>query len=411
MTLLARSAFMTGANKAESCLSLEAAARYLWLLWVIWLTFFIYPLSALFDAHPGPLRVTVTLAASVVFALVYSWNIRRGVLRLTAGQPPRPVWWALAVLMAIAFGLTLGDRTEWIELFIYVGVSMAPAFTFVPAVRALAVVVVAALAVGLGVGASGVQATQIALQTGVSGFATIIVVRVVTTERELRLARQEIVRLAVSEERLRFARDLHDLLGHSLSMITLKSELAGRLVANQPERAAAEIRDIEGAARTALQEVREAVAGYRQPGLAGELGHAQEILAAAGIGYTIDGEAGTVPVAVETALAWAVREGITNVIRHSRARHCTVRITRGRQTAAVEIRDDGGSGPAAGGIGSGLAGLSERVAALGGRLEAGPQAGGFRLAATVPLDAPAPGESSEMAAVPDGPAEVAGHRR
>src|SRR5262249_38244164 len=130
----------------------------------------------------------------------------------------------------------------------------------------------------------------------------------VAANRALRVAREELARLAVAEERLRFARDLHDLLGHTLSLIALKSELAGRLARPGPERGAAEIADGEAAARAALGEVREAVAGYRRPTLAGELGAARELLAAAGIALAQGGDPGELPFDVEAALAWAVRE-------------------------------------------------------------------------------------------------------
>jgi two-component system sensor histidine kinase DesK len=210
----------------------------------------------------------------------------------------------------------------------------------------------------------------------------------------LRAARNELARLAVAEERLRFARDLHDLLGHSLSLIALKSELAGQLATTAPERAAAEMRDVEGVARTALHEVREAVAGYRQPSLASELRDAREILTAADIACAYDGASVSVPAAVEAVLAWTVREGVTNVIRHSRARHCTIRVTNEDGHAGVEVIDDGAgapavsaSAPSAGGSsGNGLAGLAERVAALDGRCEAGSRPeGGFRLSVVLPV--------------------------
>ena len=123
---------------------------------------------------------------------------------------------------------------------------------------------------------------------------------------ELRAAREEISRLAIAEERLRFARDLHDLLGHSLSLITLKSELAGRLLAADSEKAAAEVHDIEGVARRAPREVREAVAGYRRPVLDEELAEAREMLEAAGIECRIENEAGVAPNATDAVLTWAI---------------------------------------------------------------------------------------------------------
>ncbi|HVB23256.1 MAG TPA: sensor histidine kinase, partial [Ktedonobacteraceae bacterium] len=215
-----------------------------------------------------------------------------------------------------------------------------------------------------------------------------------------RAAQEEAARMAVMTERLRIARDLHDLLGHNLSLITLKSELARRLAGTSSEQLASEIGDIEQVARTTLQEVREAVGNYRQPTLSNELHAAQEILAAAGITchYEGDGSNGshgshgndieTLPTAIEAVLAWAMREGVTNVIRHSRAHSCTIRVTRGMQTAQVEIIDDGvgivlapvaqpasaasTNGASSHHLGNGLHGLAERVAALGGHFAAGP---------------------------------------
>lgn len=223
-------------------------------------------------------------------------------------------------------------------------------------------------------------------------------------------AQEEATRLAVMTERLRIARDLHDLLGHNLSLITLKSELARRLAGSASERLASEIGDIEQVARTTLQEVREAVSNYRQPTLSNELHGAQEILAAAGITCRYENNSSardnesdieTFPTAVEAVLAWAIREGVTNVIRHSHARSCTIRVTRIGENAAVEIIDDGTGNTNTSTDqsedasfaygreqrGNGLRGLAERVAALGGRFEAGPRDdSGFRLAVSVSLE-------------------------
>jgi two-component system sensor histidine kinase DesK len=211
--------------------------------------------------------------------------------------------------------------------------------------------------------------------------------------RELHRARGELARQAVTDERLRLARDLHDLLGHTLSLITLKSELAGRLVDKHPDQAAQEIREVEREARRALREVREAVAGYRQPTLRGELDGARQMLAAAGIDCAIKDTAKALPPTVEAVLAWTVREGVTNVIRHSRARLCTIRVAVEFDHAAVELLDDGiaflPSPAAASPPGTGLSGLAERVAAVNGQLEAGATAAegqrGFRLWVSLPL--------------------------
>jgi two-component system sensor histidine kinase DesK len=227
----------------------------------------------------------------------------------------------------------------------------------------------------------------LALPTAAIGLWATAFVRQVAAVADLRSAREELARMAVSEERLRFARDLHDLLGHSLSLITLKSELAGRLLPDKPEKAEAEVHDIEEVARQALGEVREAVAGYRQPTLEEELAGAGEMLEAAGIACRIENEAGMLPNAVDAVLAWAVREGTTNVIRHSRARHCRILLAREGEEVYAEITDDGEGyqGESGGEAGSGLSGLYERVANLAGHVEAGSQPdGGFRLHVSLP---------------------------
>jgi two-component system, NarL family, sensor histidine kinase DesK len=225
------------------------------------------------------------------------------------------------------------------------------------------------------------------------GIGMIAVSRLVVTVRELQAARREIAQLAAAEavarERLRFARDLHDLLGHSLSSITLKSELAGRLLPAAPEQAAAEVRDIEGVARRSLREVREAVSGYRQPTLDEELYGAREMLEAAGIACRIEKEASPLPNAMNTVLAWAVREGVTNVIRHSRADRCDIRVTHDSEEVRVEVKDNGHDSPPEHkrtySNGSGLSGLAERIAASGGNVEAGPlPESGFRLRVSLP---------------------------
>lgn len=208
---------------------------------------------------------------------------------------------------------------------------------------------------------------------------------------DLRVAREEIARLAVSEERLRFARDLHDLLGQSLSVVVLKAELAGRLAAASPERAAEEMADVERVAREALREVRDAVAGYRQPSLDQELESARGALGSAGVLARFEPVAGPMPAGLDATLAWALREGVTNIVRHSRARHAEAVLARDHSEVRLELLDDGvgceGCEP-----GNGLKGLRERVEARGGRLHWGPrQEGGFRLAVALPLkEAPQP---------------------
>ncbi|MEO9173888.1 MAG: sensor histidine kinase, partial [Gaiellales bacterium] len=210
--------------------------------------------------------------------------------------------------------------------------------------------------------------------------------RKIAANHELHVAREELAVLAVSEERLRIARDLHDLLGHSLSVIALKSELAARLLEREPESAAREIDDIRAVTRQALAEVREAVQGYRRQGLADALERAEAALAAAGIACELDRTPVSLPADVESVLAWAVREGTTNVVRHSGAGHCSIRVRDEGDAAAVEVSDDGRRALEPALAGSGLTGLAERAETLHGTLEAGASpSGGFRLRLSIPL--------------------------
>ncbi|MET9633766.1 sensor histidine kinase [Lentzea sp. NPDC006480] len=187
--------------------------------------------------------------------------------------------------------------------------------------------------------------------------------RTATANQQLREAQAEVARLASEAERNRIARDLHDLLGHSLTAITVKSALARRL---EPVAARAEMESVEQLARQALADVRAAVSGYQDVTLAGELARSRELLRAAGIAADLPTAVDSVPVERQELFGWVVREGVTNVVRHARAGRCTVELT----ASTVEVRDDGVGGPA--GAGSGLDGLRARVAQAGGVLTAGP---------------------------------------
>ncbi len=190
--------------------------------------------------------------------------------------------------------------------------------------------------------------------------------RTATANQQLREARAEVARLASEAERNRIARDLHDLLGHSLTAITVKSGLARRLAVGAPPAALAEMESVEQLARRTLADVRAAVSGYQDVTLAGELARGRELLRAAGVTADLPTAYDAVPPERQELFAWVLREGVTNVVRHARADRCTVELT----ATSVEVRDDGVGGPA--GAGSGLTGLRARVAAAGGVLTAGP---------------------------------------
>jgi len=181
----------------------------------------------------------------------------------------------------------------------------------------------------------------------------------------LRLSEDEIRRLGATAERERIARDLHDLLGHTLSVITLKSELASRLIASDPDRAAIEIREVETISRDALREVRAAVTGYRT-GMSNELASARRALEAADIDFTYQLESVELPKPVEQAFSMVLREGVTNVVRHSGARRCSLQVSRDGTRWSMTLTDDGKGGAPI--ENSGLAGLRERLRAIGGSL-------------------------------------------
>lgn len=352
---------------------------------VIGLLFLGGPLADLFNGSFGTGHLAALLLGTGLFVAAYAllmppspWLTRRG---------PAAAVLVLASMPVLAVALLAGGAPRsYAALFVYFA---AASGMLLPAPMAAAVIALTAAGVGVGgvlegIGGASVAATVLtvlAIGLMMSAFG-----RIARTNRELQATRDELARLAVSEERLRIARDMHDLLGHSLSVVSIKTELARRLLEREPERAAAELDDIQAVTREALSGVRETVRGYRRMSLAHELEGARKALVAAGIDVELDEHETPLPEEVDAVLAWAVREGATNVIRHSRARHCAIRVDAGVARAAVEIEDDGTALPGETG-GSGLSGLRERAQRLRGEIEAGARpGGGFRLRLSVPLE-------------------------
>jgi two-component system sensor histidine kinase DesK len=212
--------------------------------------------------------------------------------------------------------------------------------------------------------------------------------------RELLAAREEIARLAVSEERLRFSRDLHDLLGQSLAVLVLKSELVSKQVpSNTDESTRQELRDLARVARKSLNDVREAAAGYRRPSLAMEVGNARNALRAAGIGLLVEDTLGRVAAEQDSVLAWCLREGVTNVLKHSGAKRCVLKLSREDGNAAFELADDGRGAANLDSGGVGLIGLRERVELAGGKFEVGSEPeSGVRIRVALPAGQATPSE-------------------
>ncbi|MFF4589908.1 sensor histidine kinase [Streptomyces sp. NPDC001388] len=360
-------------------------------LWIgVWLVFLSSPVHDLVTGgHTAGGTIGGWLGLAVFVAVYLSLLFRN---MGATPYPPRLIGVLIAAMAFLATLLCLTLGSAWLGLFCYVSVACGVALPLRSAYWAIPATAASMMIVGLRVGEE--EAADLLVLVLLIGFAMTGVIQLVRTTVELRKARATVAQLAANEERLRLARDLHDLLGHSLSLITLKSELAGRMLPAHPEKAAQQVADIEQVSRQALVDVREAVTGYRRPRLAAELAGAQVALTAAGITAQVPAEPDLdgVPEDSESALAWALREAITNVVRHSGAARCTVDVIR-RQTldgAVLElsVEDDGSGGPGKG-PGNGLTGLTERLEKAGGTLEAGRAGRGFRLVARVPA-APAP---------------------
>lgn len=251
------------------------------LLWIgIWLAFMSAPVKDLLDGNHTPWATALGALGLVVFVGTYLVLVFR---HTSKALDRRRVGTTIAFLGALAVALSLTLGTPWLVLFVYVSVTVGATLPL----RTAGWLIPAVTAVLVGIGLTGDHPreiiTALVVPALLGGFAMTGVRQMIRTTIELREARATVAQLAANEERLRLARDLHDLLGHSLSLITLKSELAGRMLPDHPEQAALQVADIEQVSRQALVDVRSAVTGYRRPTLPGELAGARTALAAAGI--------------------------------------------------------------------------------------------------------------------------------
>ncbi|MGW0881172.1 sensor histidine kinase [Streptomyces sp. NPDC002671] len=354
-------------------------------LWIgVWLVFLGSPVDDLASGHHTTGATVAGALGLSAFVGVYLTLVFRNM-----GRPfsPRVVFTLGGILGVLAPVLAYTFGSAWLGLFVYVSVAWGATLPVRAAYWAIPATGVVLYLVGLH--SDEKEARGLLILVVLIGFAMTGVGQLVRTTVELRKARATVAQLAANEERLRLARDLHDLLGHSLSLITLKSELAGRMLPDHPDKAAQQVSDIEQVSRQALVDVREAVTGYRRPRLAAELAGTQVALTAAGVVAEIPAEPDLTSVTedAESALAWALREAVTNVVRHSGADRCAVRLLR-RQTLDGPVLEldveDNGSGGSGKGPGNGLTGLTERLEKVGGSLEAGRIKHGFRLVARVP---------------------------
>jgi two-component system sensor histidine kinase DesK len=349
--------------------------RYAWLWAGIWLVYLFGPLDRawhLADPTHKWLGVAVILAFAGCFigSFFVLPPMQRGSIR--HGTAIGIAFVVTAAALATTVTVLLDDSS--LPLFVYVGVM---SLFLLPGRWGLATV--GGLVVGTAVAQRVVPGWKpdysVQFSILVSGFAMWGVLQIILRNRELAAAREEITRLAIAEERNRFARDLHDILGHSLTVVSVKAELASRLVRRDPDRAAVEIADVQRLAREALTEVRSAVAGYRDVTLAGELANARSALSAAGIDADLPNAIDDVPHDHRELFGWVIREGVTNVVRHSGASRCRVRVT----PSEVEVSDDGQPSTLEAASGHGLAGLRERAEAAGGSLSVQRSSDGFQL--------------------------------
>jgi two-component system, NarL family, sensor histidine kinase DesK len=357
-----------------------------------WVSMAIGPASDILH-HRTPLP-WLAGAGLAVFVALYLATAITGFRPATKGGPvPRRL---LAAMAVVTYALSLGFGGHFLLLFILVGLACG---AVARGHRFGLLVLTLAGSAGLVDGLKGATASS-AAATGYGTFMSAMVTAAILTLHDavaqLRETRQELARAAVSQERLRFSRDLHDLLGHTLSVVVVKAEAVRRLAPRDLDAALRHVGDIESVGRQALTEIREAVSGYRECRLAAELDQARSALDASGIHATITESGPPLPPDAEALLGWVVREGVTNVVRHSGAASCVITVVTAGDRARLEIADDGdGSGPGGGGApGNGLTGLTERLALAGGSLAAGPlPRRGFRLVAELPVgagvDAPA----------------------
>ncbi|WP_143175077.1 sensor histidine kinase [Cryptosporangium aurantiacum] len=353
-------------------------ARFGWLFGGVWLFFLIEPAQTALAHESLALRVygVVTLLAFSAWYLLIFTFVRSTSFRLWEDEVRRG-WIAIGVLLALAALTVPACRGESLATLVYIA---AAAMMVLPARHAFTLTgVFVVVVLVLDAFPETESGASLVFSMIVAALAVWGIRQMIARNIELLAAQQTIAQLAVAEERARTARDLHDILGHSLTVITVKAELAGRLITVDPERAGREVADLERLSREALADVRRTVSGYRPVTLAGELAGARAALDAADIDAELPTALDEVPGERRELFGWVVREGVTNVVRHAAARRCVVTVTRDR----VEVADDG-RGPTDEGMGNGLTGLRERVEAAGGALTVGRSPlGGFLLRVTL----------------------------
>ena len=369
---------MTGTSLGAVARSMSCTLRQhaVVLVWVPVLS--VFPLT---DLANGPTMLAqVALVAVTAAAVVVAVLTSR-----PSGQGPVP-YLALAALAAcVVAGSAWGGG--WLVPWTLLAITVPAVLRGWLLVLAVPLVAVGTMVAGRLDGSTGAGLWISGAGALLAGVATASFLRLLETIDELRRTREELARVAVAEERDRFSRDLHDLLGHTLSVMVVKSEAVRRLVRRDPDQAIEHATDIERVGREALNDVREAVQGTRTPTLADALDGARRALDSAAIAPEVLVDDPRLPAATDQVLAWVVREATTNVLRHSGADSCRIELSDGAGRLRLTVSDDGVGGPPPGTRRGGLDGLRRRLEAVGGGLDVQPGPDGFRLVAEVPAGA------------------------
>jgi two-component system sensor histidine kinase DesK len=323
-------------------------------LWLVYLSgIFVHPIAD----HVRWTEWALTLSVVAIFLVLYFGNFWL--------KPPKNLW---AIAGIVLCGLTVAPFNGGAASFFIYAAAFVPfavetewvALGFILLIGSLATLETWLFHLGL---SFGFWSTGLAL---IVGGGNIFFAQRNRANCRLKMANEEIAHLAKVAERERIARDLHDVLGHTLSVIILKSELAGKLIDRDPGRAKAEIADVEQTSRQALAEVRSTIRGYRAHSLEAELKQAKAMLETAGVSVQSDATEVTLSAAQESVVAMVVREAVTNVVRHAHARNCHLRLAPLNGSCLLEILDDGQGGGQV--EGNGLRGMRERIEALGGTM-------------------------------------------
>ncbi|RZL83729.1 MAG: histidine kinase [Rhodococcus sp. (in: high G+C Gram-positive bacteria)] len=366
---------MTSVTNPDGPVVTRRWGRFGFLFAAAWTVFLAQPFLDGWADHDH-VRGWIAMAATLTFAVTYlgmfrwshTWRAHNEFRPpLNQAIPLMVALFALAAVMVVAVG------SSGLSAAVFLAVS---AIMLLPAwLGGLTALSVAALVEVISSVMDWGSGTGLSLGVCAAAFAMFGVTKLINRNIELVREREESERLAVQEERTRMARDLHDILGHSLTVITVKAELVGRLLDLDLDRARTEVADLERLSRDALADVRQAVQGIRGLSLPMEIARAAEALRSAGIEADMPNSTESVPTGLRELFAWTVREGVTNVVRHSGATRCSVTVGEHE----VTIVDDG-SGCSESAHGNGLVGLRERAAAAGARVViTHPQPGGFSL--------------------------------